>query len=554
MDNKSRKRKAEEPLESERRKSPTLQHPRPFRPLSPAELSGIGLSSSPIQNMPSSQPAAATDQGPGISPYAGDLVHVYIDGLGHRVTPADVDESIGHALLHFIHTGNYETWPPRADGRAHAELTPDEIRDQYTNAVLAYHTAKRYDIERLGVWALYHMYVHEQKLAAVEIMTDHRLIDLPRGQPEINLMLNGIMLDLLHRRLDNLCRALPQTQTERSATAEASQPQPQCKSSLTVSGMEDLAMSGLPFNQKLPPFHRGNVQTVLHMQLPPINAWYNASRKTEDQVVDMEEDEDEDNRPSDWDSSDSDLYSILNEDSDTTTMTADTDMNGSDSDRPTGWDSSDSHLYSIMNEASDITTVVTETDFAESDQDMSTDWDTSDSEMFDFLEDNDSDTTIMTSDMNIDVRKQDRPADWDTSDSELYSIMDESSDTTSTTADTEIDENNSEDADYSSLDEPLGLNPGLTFLLYGDLGTTGLTTYAGSDGEGFLAGPYYRSLEDLFSFMRNLDFLLYEDPQPNTSGATPDEDTDRGEEDADYRSLDGPPGRVPCLGFFNCLC
>jgi hypothetical protein len=305
--------------------------------------------------MPYSQPAAATNQGfvptsrgsqpaqhhtnpvysPGTSPYAGDLVHVYIgsthteyrttrrliernapglpvvsDGLGHRVTLADVDESIGHTLLHFIHTGNYETWPPHDEGRAEGQPTTDVLRDEYTNAVLAYHTAKQYNIELLAVWALYYVYVQEQKLAAVEIMTvfcthwnrlsgdtfivlqmertlarafrtnedvlqDHILINLLRGQPEFHLTLNRVMLDLLNRRLDDLCQALPQTQTERSATTEASQPQPQpqCNSSPTVSGLEDLAMSGLPLNQKLPPLGSGTIHTVLHVQLPPTSAW-----------------------------------------------------------------------------------------------------------------------------------------------------------------------------------------------------------------------------------------------------------------------------------------
>jgi hypothetical protein len=119
---------------------------------------------------------------------------------------------------------------------------------------------------------------------------------------------------------------------------------------------------------------------------------------------------------------------------------------------------------------------------------------------------------------------------------------------------TETNGDDSEDADYSSLDEPLGLQPGLDFLLNGDLDTTGLTSTVHPNGEGFLAGPYYRSLEDPFSFMRDLDFLLYDGPETDTSGATPDEDIDGGEEDADYRSLDGPPGPVPCFGFSNCLC
>jgi hypothetical protein len=132
--------------------------------------------------------------------------------------------------------------------------------------------------------------------------------------------------------------------------------------------------------------------------------------------------------------------------------------------------------------------------------------------------------------------------------------MYEDSDTASTAPATETNGDDSEDTDYSSLDEPLGLQPGLDFLLHGDLDTTGLTSNAGSNGEGFLARPLYRSLEDPFSFMRDLDFLLYDGPQPNTSGATPDEDIDGGEENADYRSVDGPPGPVPAFGSFNCLC
>ncbi|KAL2794735.1 hypothetical protein BJX66DRAFT_337530 [Aspergillus keveii] len=530
--------------------------------------------------MPYSKPAAATNQGPGTSPYAGDIVHVYIssthaeyhttrrliehnppglpvvsDGLGHRVTLSDVDESIGHTLLHFIHTGNYETLPLRADRTADGQPTTDELRDEYTNAVLAYHAAKQYNIERLAVWACYHVYVNEQKLAAVDIMPvfcthwnrvsgdkfivpqmerilarafrtsedvlkDHRSLDLLRGQPEFYRKLNRVMLDLLKRRLDDLGQALPHTQAHCSATAEVAQPQPQCNTSPTVSGMEDLAISGLPFDQKLPPIGSGTIHTVLHVQLPPINAWYNAPGEPENRAANMGEDEEDNGRPADWDSTDSDLHSIMNEHSDTTTEATDMDIDGSDSDRPTDWVSSDSDLYSIMNQDSDPTTVVTETDFTVSDQVMPSDWDTSDSEMFDFLEDKYSDTTSMTSDVDIDHS----PA-------------------------TETNGDDSEDADYSSLDEPLGLQPGLVFLLNGDLDTTGLTSTVHPNGEGFLAGPYYRSLEDPFSFMRDLDFLLYDGPETDTSGATPDEDIDGGEEDADYRSLDRPPDPCPVLGF-----
>jgi hypothetical protein len=132
--------------------------------------------------------------------------------------------------------------------------------------------------------------------------------------------------------------------------------------------------------------------------------------------------------------------------------------------------------------------------------------------------------------------------------------MDQDSDTASTAPATEIAEDDSEDTDYSSLDEPLGHQPGLDILLYGDLDTTSLTSNAHPNGEGLFAGPYYRSLEDPFGFMRDLDFLLYDGPEPNTSGATPDEDLNGGEEDADYRSLGGLPGPVPCFGVLNCLC
>ncbi|CEN59402.1 hypothetical protein ASPCAL01852 [Aspergillus calidoustus] len=669
MDNGSRKRKAETPLETER-PSPSLYHPRPLRLLRPAELSGIGLSLSP------SQPAAATgqiNQGDP-SPYAGDVVHVYIgrtradyptkkrlielsapdlpiraDALGYHhvyltdihVYLTDIDETIGHILLHFLRTGDYATWPPRHAG---AKLTSAEIRDDYTKAVLAYRAAQRYNITLLSLRARHQMFIQGGSLAAVEAMDvfrryweglsgdnfitdeirrllgnafranerlfeDKRFNDLLGGPPDFDRILGDVMLDLVKGRIDDLSRA--EAEAQRAAPAVASQPQPQpppqCNKPFPVFGMDDLALSGLPFNQKLPPVSHTKHLPVIdfnlrlpqisntkvlpvidsNLRLPPIAAWLNALREAEPHELNIHQDEESD-RPTDWDSSDSDLCSIMDEDSDTSTVTPKAYID--ESDRPTDWDSSDSDLYFIMDEASETTTVTPDTyidtDIEGPDSDRPTDWDTSDSEMFDFLEDDDSDkstvtpdtyinesdsdgptenelemfdslkdkdcdTTSTTPNTDIDGSDSDRLTDWDSSDSELYFIMDKVSDTasTSTTPDTEVDGADQEETDYASLALPPSFMDRLDFLLHGDFSTSSNPSYQDCDGEG-LESPYYRALDAPPEAMIGFDFLLHEDFE--TGSVAPDEDI-HGDEDADYRSLDGPPGPMP-RGFFDCAC
>jgi hypothetical protein len=286
-------------------------------------------------------------------PYAGDVVHIYIgrtradyptkkrlielsapdlpiraDALGyHHVYLTDIDETIGHILLHFLRTGDYATWPPRHAG---AKLTPAEIRDDYTKAVLAYRAAQRYNTTLLSLRARHQMFIQGGSLAAVEVMDvfrryweelsgdnfitdeirrllgnafranerlfeDKRFNDLLGGPSDFGRILGDVMLDLVKGRIDDLSRA--EAEAQRAAPAVASQPQPQpppqCNRPFPVFGMDYLALSGLPFNQKLPPVSHTKHLPVIdfnlrlpqisntkvlpvidsNLRLPPIAAW-----------------------------------------------------------------------------------------------------------------------------------------------------------------------------------------------------------------------------------------------------------------------------------------
>jgi hypothetical protein len=127
------------------------------------------------------------------------------------------------------------------------------------------------------------------------LFEDKRFNDLLGGPSDFGRILGDVMLDLVKGRIDDLSRA--EAEAQRAAPAVASQPQPQpppqCNRPFPVFGMDYLALSGLPFNQKLPPVSHTKHLPVIdfnlrlpqisntkvlpvidsNLRLPPIAAW-----------------------------------------------------------------------------------------------------------------------------------------------------------------------------------------------------------------------------------------------------------------------------------------
>ncbi|KAJ0425208.1 hypothetical protein BJY00DRAFT_308535 [Aspergillus carlsbadensis] len=336
----------------------------------------------------------------------------------------------------------------------------------------------------------------------------------------------------------------PPAQAWGPAPAEALQPQPQCNRPCPGCRLDGLASSGLLFNGNLPPPIHINRNT------PPITAWLNGLIVAEGRASIFEHNRDED-RPTDWDSCDEALYSIMDDASETSTVRPDTDIDKEDLDRPTDWDSCDEILYSLMDEGSETTELTPNTSTDEEDQVRPADWDSADEEIYSII-DEVSETTTVTPNTTINEEDQDKHTDWDSSDSELFSIMDEESDTTSTTLDADPDEEDLDNADSGIHDSFHRVIIGLEFFQNGDSDRSSATSHEDLDGMGF-EGLYDNSRKGRFRVRRILDFLLYD--EDDTSSVTSDKDIDREHVgDADHRSLDDPPGSPPPPRAFNCLC
>ncbi|KAE8147230.1 hypothetical protein BDV25DRAFT_36535 [Aspergillus avenaceus] len=93
------------------------------------------------------------------------------------ISTLEIDEDIGHTLVHYLYTGEYETLrdsPPHIPRRT----------TEYKRSVLAYHAARKYGLEGLEAHAKHFMQVFDRDVTTSEIMRIARGVygRLPRDE------------------------------------------------------------------------------------------------------------------------------------------------------------------------------------------------------------------------------------------------------------------------------------------------------------------------------------------------------------------------------------
>lgn len=127
---------------------------------------------------------------PNISPYEGKAVTVLIGSSGKRYTipenllskaatlpsyqdvsgsPAvilsDVDEDIGHTIMHYLYTGNYETVKPPSTSELPRRAT------EYTRSVFAYRIAVRHGLDGLTEHAKRYIQIFDKEVSIIDIIS-----------------------------------------------------------------------------------------------------------------------------------------------------------------------------------------------------------------------------------------------------------------------------------------------------------------------------------------------------------------------------------------------
>ncbi|KAL2809922.1 hypothetical protein BJX63DRAFT_434779 [Aspergillus granulosus] len=224
-------------------------------------------------------PVADTDPEPkklGASPYSSETVYIYIgenrtqyavpkgiletrapslpavdDGWnGSEVKLPNVHEDVGHTLIHFIFTNEYQPWPGAA------AAIPQDAKREFTQGVLTFSAAMEYKIDRLKDCAWHEITRHRNTLSVFDIASvfrthwailsnngfltgqlvakvvdtfssnnrifqDERFIELFGGPPEFDKCLAKVMAILLTHKIDLLQEPQAQSTGSRRATSPA---------------------------------------------------------------------------------------------------------------------------------------------------------------------------------------------------------------------------------------------------------------------------------------------------------------------------------------------